>query len=86
MSLNSIYTDGFTCRAPFCEASDGDFVSLELNDFNKEDIKKYFRPCTVDPNRIDVFVSLHGNNGIRRLSAAEYYNMNGNRNRQKIEE
>ncbi|ORE02990.1 hypothetical protein BCV72DRAFT_296959 [Rhizopus microsporus var. microsporus] len=70
MSLNSIYTDGFTCRAPFCkrvsEASDGDFVSLELNDFNKEDVKKYFRPCTVDPNRIDVFVSLHGNNGIRR--------------------
>lgn len=61
-------------------------LSLELNNFNKEDIKTYLRPCTVDPNRIDIFVPFHGNSDIRRLFAAEYYNMNGNRNRQKKEQ
>ncbi|KAI7875521.1 uncharacterized protein EV154DRAFT_486696 [Mucor mucedo] len=43
-------------------------------------------PCTVDPNRKDVFVSFHGNTDVRRLSSAEYYNMNGSANRLKLEQ
>ncbi|KAI7899347.1 uncharacterized protein BX663DRAFT_521388 [Cokeromyces recurvatus] len=31
----------------------------------------------VDPNRKDVYVSYHGVNDLRRLSSAEYYDMNG---------
>ncbi|ORE10911.1 hypothetical protein BCV72DRAFT_330657, partial [Rhizopus microsporus var. microsporus] len=59
---------------------------LKLHDFTSEEVDRYFRPCTVDPNRKDVFVSHHGNTGIRRLSSTEYYNMSGNVNRQKMEQ
>ncbi|KAI7873102.1 uncharacterized protein EV154DRAFT_579526 [Mucor mucedo] len=52
---------------------------------SSEEIKQYFRPCTVDPNRKDVFTSYHGKNDVRRLSSSEYYNMNGVINRQKQE-
>ncbi|KAI7904419.1 uncharacterized protein BX663DRAFT_342041 [Cokeromyces recurvatus] len=38
------------------------------------------------PNRKDVFTSYHGANDIRRLSSAEYYDMNGNIKRQKQEQ
>ncbi|KAI8069797.1 uncharacterized protein B0P05DRAFT_580531 [Gilbertella persicaria] len=51
-----------------------------------EEVDRYFRPCTVDQNRSDVFVSYHGKNDLRRLSTAEYYNMNGTVNRQKLEQ
>ena len=61
-------------------------TALELHDFTSEEVDRYFRPCTVDPNRKDVFVSYHGNTDIRRLSLAEYYNLSGNINRQKMEE
>ncbi|KAI7889213.1 uncharacterized protein EV154DRAFT_592502 [Mucor mucedo] len=53
---------------------------------NTEEIDRYFRPCTVDPNRKDAFVSFHGNTDVRRLSSAEYYNMNGSANRLKLEQ
>lgn len=90
MFLNSMYTDGYTCRVSFCRktipTSPVSQTSLELEDFNNEEIKRYFRPCTVDPNRTDVFVSYHGDTDIRRLSTKEYYNMSGNVNRQKKEQ
>lgn len=90
MFLNSIYTDGYTCRVSFCkrihEASPMNQISLELDDFTHEEVDRYFRPCTVDPNRKDAYVSYHGNKDIRRLSSAEYYDMSGNINRQKMEQ
>lgn len=89
MFLNSFYTDGYTCRVSFCRKKtlvlSLDNVTLTLNDFNSEEVKQFFRPCTVDPNRKDVFTSYHGENGLRRLSSSEYYNMNGVINRQKQE-
>lgn len=90
MFLNSMYTDGYTCRLSFCKeihaASPVNQTSLELRDFTSEEVDRYFRPCTVDPNRKDVFVSYHGNTDIRRLSSAEYNDMSGNVNRQKMEQ
>ena len=90
MFLNSVYTDGYTCRTSFSRKaqpiSPYNKVSLEVDDFNSEEIDQYFRPCTVDPNRTDVFVSYHGGNDLRRLSTAEYYNMNGTVNRRKLEQ
>ncbi|KAG2191036.1 hypothetical protein INT47_006012 [Mucor saturninus] len=90
MFINSLYTDGYTCRISFCRKryaeSPVNETALELQDFNSEEIDRYFRPCTVDPNRKDAFVSFHGNTDIRRLSSAEYYNMNGSANRLKLEQ
>lgn len=90
MFLNSIYTDGYTCRVLFCRKVLSSLaerqVSLELEDFTTEEVKQYFRPCTVDPGRIDAFVSYHGVNDIRRLSSSEYYNMHGTVTRQKSEQ
>lgn len=89
MFLNSFYTDGYTCRVSFCRKKNtGSYlnnVTLTLNDFNTEEVEQFFRPCTVDPNRKDVFTSYHGENDLRRLSSSEYYNMNGVVNRQKQE-
>ncbi|KAG2209788.1 hypothetical protein INT47_001936 [Mucor saturninus] len=89
MFLNSFYTDGYTCRVSFCRkkkpVSSLENVTLTLNNFNSEEVQQYFRPCTVDPNRKDVFTSYHGENDVRRLSSSEYYNMNGVINRQKQE-
>ena len=90
--LNSMYTDGYTCRISFCKkktihaTSPVNQTALELYDFTSEEVDRYFRPCTVDPNRKDVFVSYHGNTDIRRLSSAEHYDMSENVNRQKMEE
>ncbi|KAG2200602.1 hypothetical protein INT47_007346 [Mucor saturninus] len=58
----------------------------ELDDFNTEELKTYFRPCTVDPGRKDVFVSYHGDNDVRRLSSKEYCNMGGVTQRHKQEQ
>ncbi|KAI7890973.1 uncharacterized protein EV154DRAFT_551845 [Mucor mucedo] len=91
MFLNSFYTDGYTCRVSFCKkqkpVSTLENVTLTLNNFNSEEIKQYFRLCTVDPNRKDVFTSYHVENDVRRISSSEYYNMNGiiNRQRQELE-
>ncbi len=90
MFLNGIYTDGDTCRVLFfCrkdkQSSSVNDIPLQLEDLDKDEVKKYFRPCTVDPGRKDVFASYHGANDIRRLSFAEYYDMGGNINqRQKL--
>ncbi|KAI7900004.1 uncharacterized protein BX663DRAFT_440268 [Cokeromyces recurvatus] len=90
MFLNSMYTDGYTCRVSFCRKvhpiSPNDKVFLEVDDFTSEEVDLYFRPCTVDPNRSDVFVSYHDENDLRRLSTAEYYNMNRTVNRRKLEQ
>lgn len=90
MFINSLYTDGYTCRVSFCRKryveSPVNETSLELHDFNNDEVDRYFRPCTVDPNRKDAFVSFHGNTDVRRLSSAEYYNMNGSTNRMNLEQ
>lgn len=90
MFLNSFYTAGYTCRVSFCrkkiQSSPLDKVTLKLSDFNSEEVDQFFRPCTVDPNRIDIFTSYHGKNDLRRLSTSEYYNMNGVVNRQRLEQ
>ncbi|KAI7893257.1 uncharacterized protein EV154DRAFT_583715 [Mucor mucedo] len=59
-----------------------DFRKLKIN---SEEVKQYFRPCTVDPNRKDVFTLYHDENDVRRLSSSECYNMNGVINCQKQE-
>ncbi|KAI8073508.1 uncharacterized protein B0P05DRAFT_580265 [Gilbertella persicaria] len=70
-----------------CFYDNFDFKNLKsTDDFTSEEVDRYFRPCTVDPNRSDVFVSYHGKNDLRRLSTADYYNMNGTVNRQKLEQ
>ncbi|KAG2199802.1 hypothetical protein INT47_009415 [Mucor saturninus] len=61
-------------------------TALELQDFNSEEIDRYFRHRTVDPNRKDAFMSFHGNTDVRQLSSAEYYNMNESANRLKLEQ
>lgn len=90
MFLNSMYTDGYTCRLSFARkilpASPLSRISLELHDLTSEEVNTYFRPCTVDPNRKDVYASYHGNSDIRRLSSAEYYDMSGSTNRHKQEQ
>ncbi|GAA5812652.1 hypothetical protein MFLAVUS_006109 [Mucor flavus] len=90
MFLNGLYTDGYTYRVLFCRKLLPSLaehrVSLELDDFTTEEVEQYFRPCAVDPGRIDAFVSYHGGNDIRRLSSSEYYNMHGTVTRQKSEQ
>lgn len=90
MFLNGLYTDGYTCRVLLCRKLLPSLaehrVSLELDDFTTEEVEQYFRPCAVDPGRIDAFVSYHGGNDIRRLSSSEYYNMHGTVTRQKSEQ
>ncbi|KAI7901644.1 uncharacterized protein BX663DRAFT_543989 [Cokeromyces recurvatus] len=51
--LNSVYTDEYTCRVSFCRKTSepSESASLQLDNFNQEEINKYFRPCTVDPGR-----------------------------------
>ncbi|KAI8078183.1 uncharacterized protein B0P05DRAFT_470570 [Gilbertella persicaria] len=65
-----------------CFYDNFDLKKLKIN----RRVDRYFRPCTVNPNRSDVFVSYHGKNDLRRLSTADYYNMNGTVNRQKLEQ
>lgn len=89
MFLNDLYTDGYTCRILFCRKVLPSLAehnaSLELNDFTAEEVEQYFRPCSIDPRRIDAFVSYYGGNDIRHLSS-EYYNMHGIVTRQKSEQ
>ncbi|KAG2194569.1 hypothetical protein INT47_006528, partial [Mucor saturninus] len=90
MFLNGMYTDGYTCRLLFCRRTEPSSliksIALELDDFNTEEVNTYFRPCTIDPGRKDVFVSYHGDNDVRRLSSKEYYNMGGVTQRHKQEQ
>ncbi|GAA5811239.1 hypothetical protein MFLAVUS_004671 [Mucor flavus] len=90
MFLNGMYTDGYTCRVLFCcqykPSLPVENVSLELEDFNVDEVKKHFRPCAVDPGRKDVFVYYHDNNDLRRLSSQECYAMGGTVRRQRKEQ
>ncbi|KAI7898236.1 uncharacterized protein BX663DRAFT_556042 [Cokeromyces recurvatus] len=45
--------NGYTCRVSFCRKTSelSESASLQLDDFNQEEINKYFRPCTVDPGQ-----------------------------------
>lgn len=90
MFLNGMYTDVYTSRVLFCRQYKPSLpvenVSLELEDFNVDEVKKHFRPCAVDPGRKDVFVSYHDNNDLRRLSSREYYAMGGTVRRQQKEQ
>lgn len=79
--MNSMYTDGFTCRVMFSRRRVPENalnnVKLEITDFNTKEIEEYFRPITVDPGRRDAFNSYHGDNDLRRLTTKEYYAASG---------
>ena len=89
MFLNSIYTDGITCRVSFARNNprreDRETVTLNVGDFSQREISQYFRPCTLDPGRRDAFVAYYGNNEVRTLSTTEYYSGSGSPNRSRKE-
>ncbi|KAI8330334.1 hypothetical protein BC941DRAFT_475669 [Chlamydoabsidia padenii] len=87
--MNSVYTDGHTCRVLFARKvviNPLDAVELTLDDFTEEEVDQTFRMCTVDPGSKDAFVSYHGGNQVRKLTTAEYYHMSGALNRMKKED
>lgn len=91
MFLNSIYTDGHTCRVSFArnaqhEVHEESRINLELNDFTKTEIDDHFRSCFIDPNRNSAFVAHYDGDEVRKLSTTEYYTMSGSTNRSKIED
>ncbi|KAI8087419.1 hypothetical protein BDF21DRAFT_461044 [Thamnidium elegans] len=77
MFLNSIYTDGYTCRISFArsvpETLEEDKVNLEIADFNADEIENFFRPCFLDPGRKNAYVAYYGNEQVRSLTVNEYY-------------
>lgn len=89
MFLNSLYTDGYTCRVSFArraQRQEGrDAITLNLGDFTQEEINRHFRQCTLDPGRRDAFVAYYGNNEVRSLPTAEYYHGSGSVNRSRRE-
>ncbi|KAI9354213.1 hypothetical protein BD770DRAFT_474147 [Pilaira anomala] len=70
--INEVKTDGYTCRFTFVQArrrtltATATTTKLELQDFTKAEIDQYFRPCTLDPGRTQVFTSYHGNGQLRQ--------------------
>lgn len=76
-----MYTDGYTCRVLFCRRSQPHSlvknITLELEDFNADEVNRHFKPCGVDPGRKDLFVSYHGSNELKRLSTKDYYSKGG---------
>ena len=85
MFLNSIYTDGYTCRISFArsvpETLEEDKVNLEIADFNADEIENFFRPCFLDPGRKNAYVAYYGNEQVRSLTVNEYYCSSGSVNR-----
>ncbi|KAI8061405.1 hypothetical protein BDF21DRAFT_455741 [Thamnidium elegans] len=85
MFLNSIYTDGYTCRISFArsvpETLEEDKVNLEIADFNADEIENFFRPCFLDPGRKNAYVAYYGNEQVRSLTVNEYYCSSGPVNR-----
>ncbi|GAA5797947.1 hypothetical protein HPULCUR_003345 [Helicostylum pulchrum] len=54
-----ILSDGFgICFGFSRKARDVQEVSLELEDFRDEEVRRYFQPCAVDPDRKQVFTSI----------------------------
>ncbi|KAI8072094.1 hypothetical protein BDF21DRAFT_424859 [Thamnidium elegans] len=85
MFLNSIYTDGYTCRISFArsvpETLEEDKVNHEIADFNADEIENFFRPCFLDPGRKNAYVAYYGNEQVRSLTVNEYYCFSGSVNR-----
>lgn len=71
-----ILSDGFGICFGFArKAKDVQEVSLELEDFRDEEVRRYFQPCAVDPGRKQVFTSIihheEGQQEVRRCSSKE---------------
>ncbi|KAI8080605.1 hypothetical protein BDF21DRAFT_419346 [Thamnidium elegans] len=85
MFLNSIYTDGYTCRISFArsvpETLEEDKVNLEIADLNADEIENFFRSCFLDPGRKNAYVAYYGNEQVRSLTVNEYYCSSGSVNR-----
>ncbi|GAA5807494.1 hypothetical protein MFLAVUS_000857 [Mucor flavus] len=85
MFLNSIYTDGYTCRIYFArrvpKVLDEDEVNLEMADFNTDGVEAFFRPCFLDPGRKNAYVAYYGDEQVRSLTLNEYYYSSGSVNR-----
>lgn len=89
MFLNSLYTDGYTCRVSFArrvETDNLDGVRLTLDDFNFDEVTDHFRVSSVDPGRRDAMNSYHGEDDYRRLTTKEYYHASGSPIRMKKED
>ncbi|KAI7898584.1 uncharacterized protein BX663DRAFT_524676 [Cokeromyces recurvatus] len=84
MFLNSIYTDGYTCRISFPrrvpEVLDEDKVILEMADFNTDEVEEFFRPCFLDPGRKNAYIAYYGDEQVRSLTVNEYYHFSGSIN------
>lgn len=52
-------------------------------DFTNEQVDRYFRPCTADPNRTGVFVSYHGGNACHPPNITTWQKSEGDRKRLK---
>lgn len=90
MFINTLYTDGYTCRVSFArnvpEAIEEEKMKLGITDFSQSDIDEHFHPCFLDPGRNSAYVAYYGKNQIRKLSTTEYYSMSGSPNRTKKED
>ncbi|KAG2233188.1 hypothetical protein INT48_005026 [Thamnidium elegans] len=80
--IDEVKTDRYTCQFTFVRRRKENpminaGMKLELQDFTQEEIDLYFRPCTIDPGKSQVFTSYHGNGQIRRTSTKEYYSFGG---------
>lgn len=90
MFLNSLYTDGYTCRICFArnvpEQTEENRINLEISDFNQNEINDFFRPCYLDPGRKSAYLAYYGDEQVRSLSTTEYYYNSGSPNRSKKED
>ncbi|GAA5801765.1 hypothetical protein HPULCUR_007218 [Helicostylum pulchrum] len=86
--INEVKADGYTCQFTFArgKTEQTPMVKLELQCFSQEGINLYFRPCTVDPGRSQVFTSYHDNGQIRRMSTKEYYSFGGTLSRMRSQD
>lgn len=89
MFMNSMYTDGYTCRLLFARRVENnplDAIELDISDFDLDEVDDHFRVCTVDPGRRDAFNSYHDDDDVRRLTTKEYYSASGAPQRSKKED
>lgn len=88
MFINRVVTDGFSVSFVFARESRSNGTQLELEDFTAEEVDKYFRPVALDPGRRKIFKAAYGcgedSHEIRQCSTAEYYNMTGSPQRNKV--
>ncbi|KAI7908321.1 uncharacterized protein BX663DRAFT_493798 [Cokeromyces recurvatus] len=85
MFLNSIYTDGYTCRISSArrvpEVLDEDKVNLEMADFNTNEVEEFFRTCFLDSGCKNAYIVYYGDEQVRSLTVNEYYHFSGSINR-----